>query len=143
MTARWQLTPLTLLCAFLVLLSCKSDKKIVGPDGQDPGAYRLEVRAGNDTLRYGIENRIVVRLYRGSAMAVNDTLLLRTESAIGFLDETLVIPQSDTVAHPCGSNPCTDYICEDTNIGKDTVFGYAIADGETVATASASFFLAP
>ncbi|MBK8130493.1 MAG: hypothetical protein IPK53_16860 [bacterium] len=135
--------PLVFACVVFVMMSCKNDKKITGPDNPDPGAYSLELRPGDDTLQYFVENHIVIRLYRGTGMAVNDTVLLRTESNVGFLDENLVIPQSDTIAHPCGANPCVDYICDDQNIGKDVIFGYAIADGETVATASVSFFVEP
>ncbi|NUO18250.1 hypothetical protein HUU59_02240 [bacterium] len=131
---------LTLCAAILLMTSACKDKKITGPDDPNPGNFRLEIRA-NDTLRYNIDNAVVVRLFQGSGMAVNDTVLFRTESGIGFMDDHLVIPQSDTLAHPCGSNPCPKYICDDTTVAKDAIFGYAISGGDTVATAQVGFFL--
>lgn len=132
---------LTLCAAIMLLISaCKNDKKITGPDNPNPGNFSLELRA-NDTLRYDVDNQIVVRLYQGTGMAINDTVRFRTESNVGFMEIALVIPQSDTIAHACGANPCATYICNDTTISKDTVYGYAISGGDTVATASIGFFL--
>ncbi|MBL0060449.1 MAG: hypothetical protein IPP40_02895 [bacterium] len=130
------------LCAAIMLLAsaCKNDKKITGPDNPNPGNFTLELRA-NDTLHYNIDNPIVVRLYNGTGMAVNDTVRFITQSGVGFMDDALVIPQSDTVAHACGSNPCAKYICQDTTVAKDAIFGFAISNGDTVATAQIGFFL--
>lgn len=130
------------LCAAIMLLTsaCKNDKKITGPDNPNPGNFTLELRS-NDTLHYNIDNQIVVRLYNGTGMAVNDTVRFMTQSNVGFMDDVLVIPQSDTVAHPCGANPCAKYICQDTTLAKDAVFGFAISSGDTVATAQIGFFL--
>ncbi len=140
MTRNSKILSLLFVLALTLLVTACKDKKITGPDTPIPGTFRLELRA-NDTLVYNINNDVVVRLFRGTALAVNDTVLFRTESGIGRMQNTLVIPQSDSLAHPCGSNPCPRYFCNDTTVTKDAIFGYAISDGDTVASTTIGFFL--
>lgn len=137
---------LTLLCAVgLLLLSACKDKKITGPDDPtEPGIYRL-VLSANDTFRYFVNNQniVTVRVFQGNNTPTGVRIKYRTESGIGFIDDNdqTMIAQSDTLAFPCGANPCMDYHCNDTLVFKDTIFGYAVVNAETVATTSVGFFL--
>lgn len=135
------------LCVIGVILlsaACRN-KTSTGPDNPNPPGdetFRLVFDAP-DTIRYGTYTTIVVRLFKGTGMTVNDTLLLAVDSAPGYLHDYLVIPQSDTinVNGGCGANPCVRYRCDDTTQAKDFVMGYAISNGDTVATQSIGFFL--
>lgn len=146
MNTRKLLGTLTLLSAVgLLLLSACKDKKITGPDDEPPtGTYSLTLSA-NDTFRYFVNNQniVTVRLVQGNNVPTGVIIRYRTESGEGFIDDNgqTMIAQSDTLAHPCGANPCMDYHCNDTLVFKDTIFGYAVVGVETVATTSVGFFL--
>ncbi|MBK6767229.1 MAG: hypothetical protein IPG71_13330 [bacterium] len=139
------LAPLCLLGLLLLFAACK-DKKIVGPDDPPAGTYRLTM-AANDTFHYFVDNQnlVTIRVTQGNTMPTGVRILYRTDSNVGYIDDNgqTMFAQSDTIAFPCGSNPCMDYHCDDTLVFKDTIFGYAVVAEETVATASVGFFVKP
>ncbi len=138
--SKWGLLALVLL---MLTAACK-DKKIVGPDTPNPGTFSVVLSAG-DTLRYFVnnENIVNVRVFQGATMPTGVHLEYRTESNVGYIDDNglNIIAQADTIAHPCGANPCLDYHCDDTTVAKDAVYVYAVVSAETVATSQIGFFL--
>ncbi|MCC6476137.1 hypothetical protein IT157_03700 [bacterium] len=139
-----RLTPVVFLTLFVLLLSaaCR-DKTGTGPDGPNPGTYTLELRAP-DTVHFGEAwDTIVVRVYYGSTIPTGVSVHAYHESLDGEFYDNTVIAQSDTVAFPCGSNPCLRYHCPEFTTETDVVTAYAILSGDTVATAQVGFVLYP
>lgn len=136
--SKWFLLGLALL---LLTAACK-DKEIVGPDTPNPGAYSV-VLSASDSLRYFTENIVNVRVFQGATMPTGVHLLYRTESNVGYIDDNglNIIAQTDTIAHPCGANPCLDYHCDDTTVAKDALYVYAVIGSDTVASSQVGFFL--
>lgn len=132
------------VAASLLASSCKTSKKITGPNDPNPSTYSVVLRA-DDTLRYLVnnENIITVRVFNGQTVPAGVEIRWRTESNVGYIDDNnqTIFAQSDTNSFPCGSNPCLDYHCDDTTLAKDALFAYAVVGAETVATTSVGFFL--
>ena len=143
--SKWFSAGVLMLLLLAVLSTSCRNKSSTGPDGDptDPGTHSLQLRA-NDTLYWRQENLITVRVFQGNTVPANVIIRFRTESGIGYIDDNngqTMYAQSDTIAHPCGANPCMDYHCDDTLVFKDAIFAYAVAHSETVATTSIGFIL--
>lgn len=138
------LAPLAMLSLFVLLLSsaCR-DKTGTGPDGPNPGTYTLELRPP-DTVHFGQEwDTIVVRVRYGTTIPTGVNVHAYHQSVDGEFYDNTVIAQSDTIAFPCGANPCLRYRCPEFTTETDVVTAYAILSGDTVATAQVGFVLYP
>ncbi|MCB9357284.1 MAG: hypothetical protein H6506_00940 [Calditrichaeota bacterium] len=136
-------TAAVFLALILSLGSACRNKTSTGPNIPPDQETFILVMDAPDTIRYGVYTTIPIRLFKGDGMAISDTLLLLAFSGVGYMHDDLVIPQSDTinVNGGCGANPCVRYRCDDTTLAKDSVLGYAISNGDTVAYQATGFFL--
>ena len=140
-----RLAPLVMLALFVLLLSSACHNKTsVGPNDPTPDTYSLQLRAP-DSVQYGTAyDTIVVRLFRNGAIPTGVNVHAYHESLDGEFYDNTVIAQSDTVAFPCGSNPCLRYRCPEFTTELEVITAYAILNsGDTVATATAAFPLYP
>jgi len=139
-----QATGIVLFGLLIVSIGCRKKDNPITPDGPEPGEWMLVLHSPDTLYRnapggHVVNEVITVRLFDTTGAAASGvTVLAQCAVSLDSVSPNVTAVR-DTVGTPWGCQPAMIYWGSGGVDGRDTITGWAVAHGDTVATAATSF----